>query len=914
MLEKKTLKLFLRVAVTLLFLAPATVASESPTESAPAKVEDAPNSWWLINPDAGPSAVEKKDAPGNEEAKDPLEFRGLIESFHHPWSYEENPSQSFFDKEMWEKTLKNDAACGYNAVIYFMGPWPEYCWHNFLLRYDFAPEARDFPLEKHEQIIEQANWIFKLAHSLGLKNFVYDQTIYTTKAFARAHDLEKDLPVGETVDYRHNYERKAAPGLAAFPKLYHVGVRNELTRQFTEDAIEEFFRIYPEMDGFYGVLGEPLPGIRSTWFKEAIVAGLNRTGRKPPYIMFPLMPVDDFIKDIAPAYDNVWTSPLHNGEIICDRQPFPIAARWGYETGSPTIMQLVFHNTGPLTWNSPKFISEMMNEVRKVDHCAGYMSHITGANLTNPTEFSGRAIGYYGKHNEPYSDEPWIGTLEDLYGDHEAAQHFLNALNVSGYITPALHQIAWYPSDGRCVSNLSLRYWFWADQQALIKSPFVSPAVADTLIPMRYYAEVVAKQGERYRNNDGSILKGGAGAQGPIWGNTDYQVTPEMHMAKMRKMGEEALREAEAAMTTVKKNKDQATALYNQMKAYKLLTDYYEGKVLAAVSALIYKFNRDPKERELAQKLAQEAVGLFTIASNFIYEKIDNKSGSIMGGWYDQRRDLPGLIGVEKKDMEDMETLFGWPPIWDGKAVHFTENWDSGAIDLRKWIVSVGQSAIGSKCQLEEVSPGDWAIFTEGPTETTDHTNYFYANQAFRRGANLRCTFKTWIDPSKKENWVKGDPTQAQIGGPWHASQSFQALTDAEMTVLVARGLSELKVKTIVHPFNNPEAMVRYWGTPYFAQDGDDWPTGGDAISSAFVEAFEASSSKAGALTIRVWLGDQIGAKLEWSVDGGKTWKEEIDTRQGRGGQHGKVYLGFATFGTAVFIDDVVVENDAHGK
>lgn len=861
------------------------------------------------------SASESQDnqtSAANQPCRNPLEFRGLIESFHHPWSYEDNPPQTFFDKAMWEKTLKNDADCGYNAVVYFMSPWPEYCWHNFLLRFDFAPEARDFPLEKHEQIIEQATWIFQLAHSLGLKNFVYDQTIYTTKAWSHAHGFDKDLPISETVDYRHNYERKAAPGLAAFPKLYHVGVRNEQTRQFTEDAIEEFFRIYPEMDGLYGVLGEPLPGKRSTWFKEAIVAGLERTERKPPYIMFPLMPVDDFTSDIVPAYDNVWTSPLFNGEIICDRQPFPITARWGYETGVPTVMQLVFHNTGHLTWNSPKFICEMMNEIRKVDHCAGYMSHITGASLANPTEFSAWAIGYYGEHDEPYSDEPWIGTLEEIYGDREAAQHFLNALNVSGYITPALNQIAWYPSDGRCVSILSLRYWYWADQQALIKTPFVSPGVTDTLVPMRYYAEVVAKMGERYRNNDGSKLKGGAGAQGPIWGHIDYQITPEMHMAKIRKMGEEALHEAEAAMRTVKKNKDRAESLYNQMKAYKLLTDYYERKVLAAISALIHKFNHDPRERELANKLAQEAVDLYAIAANFIYEEIDNKSGNIMGGWYDQRRDLPGLIEVEKRDMEEMETLFGWPPLWDGKPVYFTENWNSGVVDPKKWIVNAGQAALGSKCRLEQIGPGDWAIFTEGPREITDHTTYFYANRVFRRGGNLRCTFKTWIDPSKKNNWVKGDPASAQIGGPWHSSQSFQPLTDAEMTVLVARGLNELEIKTIVQPFANPEAMIRYWNTPYFAQDGDAWPTGGDALSSQFIEAFEASTSKENAVTIRVWLGDQIGAKMEWSKDGGKTWIEEVDTRQGRGGQHGRVYLGFATFGTAVFIDDIVVENDAH--
>jgi len=105
---------------------------------------------------------------------------------------------------------------------------------------------------------------------------------------------------------------------------------------------------------------------------------------------------------------------------------------------------------------------------------------------------------------------------------------------------------------------------------------------------------------------------------------------------------------------------------------------------------------------------------------------------------------------------------------------------------------------------------------------------------------------------------------------------------------------------------------VRYWGSPRFAQAGDAWPLGGHEMSSTFVEAFQSSTSKANALTIRVRLGDELGAKLEWSTDGGKIWTEEIDTREERGGKHSMVYVGFASYGTEVFIDDIRVEQDAH--
>jgi len=240
------------------------------------------------------------------------------------------------------------------------------------------------------------------------------------------------------------------------------------------------------------------------------------------------------------------------------------------------------------------------------------------------------------------------------------------------------------------------------------------------------------------------------------------------------------------------------------------------------------------------------------------------------------------------------------------RKVIFKENWNSGSkifspnamtgeiglatgmhIDSIKWNVNIGQESDGSRCELEQLGTGDWAVFTVGPSidEGSDHSTWVYSRQAFQRGGNLCCTFKAWIDPAKTGNWVGGAPAYAQIGGPWHHSQ--------EGTVL-----------------QNPEAVVRYWGAPCFAQDGDTWPLGGHTMSSAFVNAFHSSSSKTGALMIRVWLGDEIGAKLEWSADSGKSWAEEIDMRGSSGGRHGEVFLGFATYGAAVFIDDIEVTKD----
>src|SRR5205814_10130642 len=122
------------------------------------------------------------------------------------------------------------------------------------------------------RVVGHVRWIFARAREHGLKNFLFDYQAVTTRAFARAHRLDRELPVSAAVDFRHNMKGQMGPAF---------GVRNELTRAFTEEAIAELFQTYPDLDGIDGGMGEALPGKRSSWYKQAIVPGLRRSGRKP---------------------------------------------------------------------------------------------------------------------------------------------------------------------------------------------------------------------------------------------------------------------------------------------------------------------------------------------------------------------------------------------------------------------------------------------------------------------------------------------------------------------------------------------------------------------------------------------------------------------------------------------------------
>ena len=178
----------------------------------------------------------------------------------------------------------------------------------------------------------------------------------------------------------------------------------------------------------------------------------------------------------------------------------------------------------------------------------------------------------------------------------------------------------------------------------------------------------------------------------------------------------------------------------------------------------------------------------------------------------------------------------------------FLEDWQSGAVNSSLWQVSVQTTQGGGTSQLELANPwtGDYAFMTMGPAGSSgsDHTNWLRSNNSWARGENLRCTFKIWNNPGRKDNWVGGHPAYIGIAGPWHSSNSGAILWDVE-------------------------AMIRYWSTQYFAQPGDGWPTGGEAMGATFQTAIQNAVGKDSAMLIRVTLGDAQGASCEWSDDAG---------------------------------------------
>jgi hypothetical protein len=347
--------------------------------------------------------------------------------------------------------------------------------------------------------------------------------------------------------------------------------------------------------------------------------------------------------------------------MFTDARPYPAAVRWAERGGKPTLFEIVHHNhEAGFPFNSPRLAYEIVREYRKVENCKGFLAWFL---RYDPNDLFRKALGYYGKNDVPYSDEPWLDQLEQRFGDRAAARHFLKAYDASARIPGEVTALAWVPHDLGTSRLLLLPYWYWTEEEPRV-GHLVSPSRAGVLLPVRAYAKTIARRGDGYRDNNGSDIaknREHPGAQELSWMLGDYPVTPEAHMRGVRRLGETALTEAEAGLKLVKKNRDEAQSVFNYMKAFKLLADYYERKVLAATCALVYASGGPAAYRTEAEQHADEAVVLFERAMSFLWEHVDRKNGEMKGRWDGKAMTLPELIEREKKERKELAKLFRWP-------------------------------------------------------------------------------------------------------------------------------------------------------------------------------------------------------------------------------------------------------------
>lgn len=600
-------------------------------------------------------AVDASDGDPGQSSR-LLPFRAMLAGYPGP------EDKTFWDEEYWSEKLVGWSSEGYNAVVWY-GPNELTNGQHMLIRHAEFPEARELPLEEVERRVAHLNWLFHRARELGLKNFLLTQSIFFTEAFAKAHGLNTPMPLSPSVCSWHN---TGYPDFWRGGTTVNCGVRNELTRAYIEAVYAELPQTYPDLDGFYGFLGEPLPGDRGLFFREAVAPGLKRSGHRPLFIALQWqVPLERYMENVVPkdVYDNTWLGfHGYNSENITDAKPYPGVVEWSEKTGLPTVADLYPANQLYFPFNSPRFAYEIVSEMKKVGGFAGFVyweRHISGT-LLGP--LFRKALAYYAGCSEPYSEEPWLAALEQQFGSRKAAAHFLKAYDISCRIIPETDALV-YSGGDVLRRELRLPYAFFTGEYPWNYT--ASPARGGHLVPVKHYADFVAKDPEQFREKDGSDPGQPPYYQQSVWGSEGgsvYDVIPPAHMRKVRSMGVECLQEAEEALKSVATNQVEAIRTRDIMKAYQFLSYYYERKVAAAISALVYARSHWSEDREEAERLANEALQSYLEAAAFMHDRMDPFYAELAGQpLLEAGVPLVELMEAEKKEREELPRIFHWP-------------------------------------------------------------------------------------------------------------------------------------------------------------------------------------------------------------------------------------------------------------
>ena len=605
------------------------------------------------------SCTSDKNNSLNQQPVRVLPFRGILQGYSHP------EDEVFYNKSFWENKIAEWNKEGYNSIIWY-GPGELTNGEHLLIRHIKFPEAREISKEENEKIIDQMTWLFEISDKYGLKSYLQTQPIFFTEAFSKAHGLDTISSVSPEAGHWHKQGYPNFwPGKKKNDKIYNCHIRNKLTTEYTKAVFEELLQIYPKLYGFMGYNGEPMPGDRSTFFKEAIAPALKSSKRKPLYIANQWQtPIEGFMKNITPTdiYDNTWLGfHGYNSEQITDAKPYPGAVDWSEKTKLPTVVEFYPANQLYFPFNSPKFAYEVACEMKKVPGFNGFVyweRYISGT-LLGP--LFRNALAHYSSTNDAYNEEPWIKKLSEKFGSHESAVHFLKAYDISNLIIPEKDALIYAGGD---VMRRELRIpydWFMEDWPW---SYMTSPARGGLLIPIKQYVEFVAKHPDHFKDNNGSDPNRFPYYQETVWnseGGSTYNITSEAHMKKIKQMGIECFNEAENAMKFVKENKEEAQHVYDIMKGYMLLSKYYEAKVLAAISASIFsKSSRDQDKKE-AMELADKALESYLEFADFAHNTLDPYYIKLTGAPLSEAGvPMMELIELEKKERKELPNIFKW--------------------------------------------------------------------------------------------------------------------------------------------------------------------------------------------------------------------------------------------------------------
>jgi hypothetical protein len=509
--------------------------------------------------------------------------------YEYPYTPENFPW--FYDKAQWLEYLDMMVQNRYNSLYLWNG-------HPFaslvkLDDYPFAVEVDDKTFLLNEEMFafltEEANkrgiWVIQMFYN-----------IIVSKPFAEHYNIKTQ-----------ERSRPIVPVIA----------------DYTRKSIAKFVEQYPNV-GLMVCLGEAMHTIDDDveWFTKTIIPGvqdgmaaLGITEEPPIVLRGHDTDAEQVMKAALPIYKNLYTTYKYNGESLTTYEPrnqwssVPTALS---ELGSVHISNVhILANLEPFRYGSPDFIQKSVKAMHELQGANGihiypqssYWDWPYTADKTEPRtkQIDRDKLWYAGwaryawkvDRDEKAEDLYWSGILADNYGcDKEAGALIQKAYEEFGEIAPKLLR-TFGISDG--------------NRQTLLLGNFMSQLVN----PRKWtlYESFVESNGPESELLIDYVKK-------EVNGEKHVGETPPQIVSEVVKHGEEALAAMEQVVGKTTKNTEEFSRLYNDVKCYNQIAQFFAAKVKAAEFVLRYKYSNDLADLEKAVPFLEESVEQYRLLTD----------------------------------------------------------------------------------------------------------------------------------------------------------------------------------------------------------------------------------------------------------------------------------------------------------
>ncbi len=504
------------------------------------------------------------------------------EDAEYDYLYTSKDFPFFYDKNYWTKYLDYLVENRINTLYLWNG-------HPFtsLLKLPRYPEAQELPTAQLEQNIAMFHWLTQEADRRCIWVLQGFYNIHLSHAFARAHNVP-----------------------------YHLSAPTPLSSDYTRYAISEFIREYPSV-GIFMTLGEAMgPHYSPEWLTKTIIPGVQdgvaelskQTGHpvpEPPIIVRAhATDIEAVMPAAAPLYSNIDTMWKWNGESLTwTNIRGPVEDRFNkLVAGSKTTIVNIhlLSNLEPFRWGDPDFIRQTILNFQRIGigglhlYPLRYWDWPVSADNTLPRlqQIDRDWIWYeswaryaWNPNRSPEAERIyWIGRFAERFGDATAAEHLLNAYQLTGICSPKLLPRIGITEGNRQVFSLGMT------MPQLIDAARFSPA--ETL----WTGD--APPGERLTDFVSNEMK-----HQPHQGETPIGVAAEVAASSAK-----AVIEAQAAAPGITKHEAEHKRIVNDMQSIAALMAFYNAKTQAAALVMQYGYNHDLTKLTSAEILLTQSV------------------------------------------------------------------------------------------------------------------------------------------------------------------------------------------------------------------------------------------------------------------------------------------------------------------